>query len=654
MATATRCCELHVLFSFIDGEKIVSAATSLGGYLCVLWLICWHILQASLLEQSARCTQRGMSASSFQTLVVNELPPAPQKERERMRGRHILQRAGNWTSRSAYALWSSPATIVPWLAVTSGIRLRVRGGRRLSFTVVMLPLWIILSTAPGIGCDHRPTPGQIPHSLSSTGLDDMRSSSVQRRPNPGSRLPAGRTRRSDRRQEHAAANGAANSPPAARGLGPVRSTGLGGSWRVPAEVWLDDSEDGRTGSVVAADEAMSQQASRSGGPRARSASVRACSPCRSGNVAAGVRRGRRGRSAGAASDKNVGGETGSVGDADTSPCTPIESLGPASLNHASNLSSRHASTISVRADADTSAKYGHKNRTEVDRQERAGRWVDVVKNGLGVGAHTAQAASQSEAAHNSGGVNSTVVVAAASAVSTAARDGAEVMSYLHAARHGAACLPESLVLGMQAEGGEESSYAETRQLNRGESAQRQSDMEEDSSPSPRGRSGRDALSHRGRDGHVQHAHHVQDGEQVERARHEEPDSKSEVCEEALPHHAHALHCVSTPTHTSLVSTTRSPQGEGVQKRGCPAGERGRQGTGATGGGDRGDTGDTQTSRRGRDMLRSPASVRSDAPSGFGGAAGFGGAGGLSPRSPLPPNWDESYAEGVSESRLFYM
>jgi hypothetical protein len=46
-------------------------------------------------------------------------------------------------------------------------------------------------------------------------------------------------------------------------------------------------------------------------------------------------------------------------------------------------------------------------------------------------------------------------------------------------------------------------------------------------------------------------------------------------------------------------------------------------------------------RRGRDMMRSPASVRSQAPSGFGMV-------GLSPRTPLPPNWDESYAaDGVS-------
>mmetsp|Transcript_18346 Transcript_18346/g.60248 ORF Transcript_18346/g.60248 Transcript_18346/m.60248 type:complete len:239 (-) Transcript_18346:892-1608(-) len=42
-------------------------------------------------------------------------------------------------------------------------------------------------------------------------------------------------------------------------------------------------------------------------------------------------------------------------------------------------------------------------------------------------------------------------------------------------------------------------------------------------------------------------------------------------------------------------------------------------------------------RRGRDMLRSPASVRSEAPSGF---ATGGPRSGLSPRSPLPPNWDE--------------
>jgi len=48
-------------------------------------------------------------------------------------------------------------------------------------------------------------------------------------------------------------------------------------------------------------------------------------------------------------------------------------------------------------------------------------------------------------------------------------------------------------------------------------------------------------------------------------------------------------------------------------------------------------------RRGRDMVRSPASVRSQPPSGQPSAFGVAG---LSPRSPLPPNWDESYAEVV--------
>lgn len=45
------------------------------------------------------------------------------------------------------------------------------------------------------------------------------------------------------------------------------------------------------------------------------------------------------------------------------------------------------------------------------------------------------------------------------------------------------------------------------------------------------------------------------------------------------------------------------------------------------------TDSTERRHRGRDMSRSPASVRSEAPKGFSGTGP-----GLSPRSPLPPSW----------------